>query len=327
MPNRLVLIFLCSFFCLSCSNRKVFGEDSLSVKINRFDVELYKWLQDKESDGRLFQDSLFLNVFGESVILIGQTDSVGFFDRLRSFFSEPTLMELYQTQQETFTDITTYEQELSTGTRILTEELTQLKLPEFYMHVSGLNQNMVVTDSILSLSADKYLGKDFPLYQNHFYDYQRQQMFPERIVPDYMLGLLYSEFPFEGDENTLLSAMLYEGKLRYILSRILPERKRWELFGYTKEQYNWCMKSESRIWKTILQQKQLYTADYLTISQYINEAPYTAPLTNSSPGRVGVWVGFRIIESYMKRNPKTTLQELIDLTDYQQLFIEAKYKP
>ena len=195
------------------------------------------------------------------------------------------------------------------------------------MHVSGLNQNVIVTDSILSLSADKYLGTDFLLYQEFFYDYQLQQMTPERIVPDYLLGFLYSEFPFEESENTLLRHMLYEGKLRYILSLMLPERKAWEFFGYTEEQYNWCVKSESRIWKTILQQKQLYATDYLTISQYVNEAPHTAPLTSSSPGRVGVWVGFRIIASYMKQHTETTLQELINRTDYQQLFIEAKYKP
>jgi len=327
MKNRLVLIFLCCLFGLGCTNRKAFGGDSISVKINRFDVELYSWLQHKESDERLIQDSLFLNVFGENVLSIGRVDSVGFFDRLRSFFSEPTLMSLYQKTQEVFADATPYEQELSTGLQLLLEDFPQLRLPKFYMHVSGLNQNIIVTDSILSLSIDKYLGKDFPLYKEFFYDYQRQQMSPERVVPDYCLGLLYSEFPFEGNENVLLDKMLYEGKLRYILSRMLPERKTWELFGYTEEQYNWSMQSESRIWKTILQQKQLYAADYLIVSQYMNEAPYTAPLTTSSPGRVGIWVGFRIINSYMEHHPKTTLQELINLTDYQQLFTEAKYKP
>jgi hypothetical protein len=270
---------------------------------------------------------LFLNVFGENILSIGRVDSVGFFDRLKSFFSEPTLMDLYQKEQAVFENITSYEQELATGIQCLLNEFPQLKLPAIYMHVSGLNQNVVVTDSILSLSADKYLGGDFPLYQEFFYGYQRQQMSPERIVPDYLLGLMYSEFPFEGDENALLDRMLYEGKMRYILSRILPGRKEWESFGYTEEQYNWCTQSESRIWKTMLQQKHLYTTDYLITSQYINEAPYTATLTSSSPGRVGVWVGFRMIDSYMKHHSKTTWQELIDRKDYRQLFMEAKYKP
>ena len=327
MKNKLSLIFLCCLFCLGCTNRKVFGEDSLSVKINRFDVDLYQYLQNAGSDEKFLQnDSSFLNIYGKNVISIGRIDSTGFFDRLRTFFSEPTLMSLYQKELETFADVTPYEKELSSGFDLLLEEFPQLKLPKIYMHVSGLNQNVIVTDSILSLSADKYLGTDFPLYQEFFYDYQRQQMSPERIVPDYLLGFMYSEFSLKEERNTLLDQILYEGKLRYILSQILPERPAWEILGYTKEQYDWCVKSESRIWKTILQQKQLYTTDYLIISQYIDETPHTAPLTSSSPGRVGIWVGHRIISSYMKHNPKTGFQELIEM-DCQELFKEARYKP
>ncbi len=327
MKNNLVLVFFCCFLCLGCTNPKAFGGDSLSVKINRFDVDLYQYLQNKETENTLQNDSSFLNVFGENILFIGKTDSVGFYDRLRNLFSDSTLMSLYQKEQEIFADITPYEKELSIGFSLLLEEFPELKLPEIYMHVSGLNQNIIVTDSILSLSADKYLGADYPLYQNFFYDYQRQQMCPERVVPDYLLGFLYSDFSFSGNENALLDRMLYEGKLRYILSELLTERDVRESFGYTKEQYEWCEKSESRIWKTMLQQKQLYTTDYIITSQYINEAPYTVPLTNSSPGRVGVWVGYRIIASYMRNHSKTTLSELIGMTDYQELFKEARYKP
>jgi len=328
MKNKFILVFLCSIFCLGCTNRKVFGEDSLSFKINRFDVDLYQYLQNKKTYEEFLQkDSSFLNIFGERVIFIDRTDSIGFFDRLRNFFSEPTLMSLYQKQQEVFADVTSHEKELSTGLSLLLEEFPELNLPKIYMHVSGLNQNIIVTDSILSLSADKYLGSDFPLYQEFFYDYQRQRMNPEQVVPDYLLGFLYSEFPFEGNENVLLERMLYEGKIHYILSQILPKRNAWETFGYTKEQYEWCEKSESRIWKTILQQKQLYTTDYMVTSQFINDAPYTAPLTSSSPGRVGIWIGYRIVTSFMKNNPKTTLSELIETTNYQNFLKEARYKP
>ena len=328
MKNKIVLVFLCSLFCLSCTNRKAFGEDSLSVRINRFDVDLYRYLQNKEADETLLQnDSPFLNVFGERVLFIGTTDSIGFLERLQHFFSDSTLMSLYQKQQEVFADVTSYEKELSASFGLLLEKFPQLQFPQIYMHVSGLNQNIIVTDSILSLSADKYLGSDYPLYQEFFYDYQKQKMNPEQVVLDYLLGFLYSEFPFEGNENVLLDRMLYEGKINYILSQILSGRNAWEVFGYTKEQYEWCVKSESRIWKTILQQKQLYTTDYIKTSQFVNDAPYTAPLTNSSPGRVGVWVGYRIVASYMKNNPKTTFGELIEMVDYQGFLKGARYKP
>ena len=143
MKNKLVLVFLCCFFCLGCTNRKAFGEDSISIKINRFDSNLYQYLQNKEADAAFLQnDSSFLDVFGEKLIFIGKTDSTGFFERLRNSFSDPTLMSLYQKEQEVFADITSYEKELSSAFGLLLEEFSELKLPKIYMHVSGLIQNI-----------------------------------------------------------------------------------------------------------------------------------------------------------------------------------------
>ena len=89
MKNKFVLVFLCSLFCLGCTNRKALGEDSISIKINRFDIDLYRYLQNKEAGENFLQkDSTFLNIFGEKVLFIGRTDSSGFSERLQNFFSE-----------------------------------------------------------------------------------------------------------------------------------------------------------------------------------------------------------------------------------------------
>jgi hypothetical protein len=186
---------------------------------------------------------------------------------------------------------------------------------------------VVVTDDILSLSADKYLGADYPLYQKYFNDYQRQLMSSDRIVPDYLLGFMMANLPFSGDEDVLLDRMLYEGKLRYILSQLLQDRKSWECMAYNNEQYEWCEKHESLIWNIILENHYLFNADYLTTNQFIKEAPHTAALPVESPGRVGVWLGYRIISSYMKLKPNTTWQELMENTDYRELLKQSKYKP
>ena len=80
------------------------------------------------------------------------------------------------------------------------------------MHVSGFNQNVLVGDSLLSLSIDKYMGKDYPLYQDFFYDSQKLKMQRGLVVPDYLAGWLMSEYPFAGKENVLLDRMIYEEK-------------------------------------------------------------------------------------------------------------------
>jgi hypothetical protein len=305
----------------------MYSESNSDLQIIRMDEYLYHYLTQNESEKIPDEYESFLNEYGEKVIYIGRSDSLDFQERLHSFFSDSALMALYGDEQSAFSDISEINAELSQGMEILLSNFPQLKQPKIYMHVSGLNQNVIVTDEILSLSADKYLGANYPLYQDFFYEYQRQLMSRDRIVPDYLLGFMMANLPFEGNDEVLLDRMLYEGKLRYLLSQFIPDREVWEYVGYNKEQYTWCVTYQSKIWKSILENQHLFHPDYVTTSQYLNEAPYTASLPVESPGRAGIWLGYQIIVSYMKNYPKTGMQELMNRTDYKELLKLSKYNP
>ena len=329
MPIRKIffLFFLC-FIGVSCAGHKVIVEINPDLNVKRFDVDFYKYLNKQVTAENLSdQYKPFLELFGTQVIEVESPDSIGFYERLNSFFSEPDLMSLYKAQQEKFIDFDFVDKELNPALTTILKEFPNLKQPNVYVHVSGLNQSVIVTDEVLSLSADKYLGTDYPFYQRFFYDYQLQNMTSARIVPDYLLGFMMANFPFEGNQDVLLDRMLYEGKLRYILSRLLPKRTPWEYVAYTKEQYSWCDKHEADIWKTILENEHLYASDYMRVTQYINEAPHTTVVSPQSPGRLGVWVGFKIVSSYMKKHKEVTLADLMKFTDASDLLKEAKYKP
>jgi hypothetical protein len=325
--NIRIFVLFALLLCFSCSGKKMYGEEKPEFEILRFDKDLYQYLVNNEPDSALEKYKDFLDVFGERVIHIGKSDSVGFYLRLRKYFSEPTLMNLYKSEQDSLNDISEINHELSKGLTVFFEQFPQVKPTKVFLHVSGLNQSIIVTDDILSLSADKYLGANFPLYQSFFYDYQRQLMTQDRIVPDYLLGFLMANFPFKGDEDMLLDRILYEGKLRYALSRLLLDRQVWEYVGYNKEQYLWCSDNQSQLWKTILENQHLFTANYLTTTQYLKEAPNTAFLPTESPGRVGVWLGYQIVIAYMKQNPHISLLQLMEMTDYRELLKQSKYKP
>jgi len=323
---RTSLLTIACLCCFSCSGNKISG-DSTEFTITRFDTDLYQYLTKNESDSVLKNYTDFLNVLGSGILGIGKTDSTGFYSRLKTYFSDSTLMQIYKNEQEKFADLTDINKELSIGLSAFLQQFPQIKKLKVYMHVSGFGQNVVVTDDILSLSADKYLGPDYPLYQNYLYDYQRQLMSPDRIVPDYLLGFMMANLPFKGDEDVLLDRMLYEGKLRYMLSQLLTDRKEWEYVGYNKEQYDWCIQHESLIWKTILEKHHLFDADYMTTNLYLKEAPHTSPLPDESPGRVGVWLGYRIISSYMKHKSDISWQDLVENVDYKEILKQSKYKP
>ena len=302
--------FVCFFIvCLVSSCNK--NQENTDFPILRFDTDFYRYITAELPADSLQKYNPFLSDYTEKVI---------------DDFSDSTLMQIYRDEQKIFADLSGLQKDISFGMKILLQNFLNLKQPEIYLHVSGWNYRVVTGENYVSLSADYYLGADYPLYQSYFYEYQLPQMTPERMAPDLFLGYLMSEFPFRGNESVLLDKMLYEGKLRYIISKLLPKRKNWEYVAYTQEQYNWCKDNESQIWKTILERQQLFTSDYLTTAQYFRDAPYTTSMPVESPAKLGIWIGFQIITNYMKQHPKTTWIELMNQEDYLLILRESKYR-
>ena len=77
----------------------------------------------------------------------------------------------------------------------------------------------------------------------------------------------------------------------------------------------------------VIEQKHLFSSDLFLIRKYVNDAPFTAPLSQDSPGRAGAWIGWQIVRSYMERNPSVTLPELMRTNDYERLLEQSGYRP
>ncbi len=298
------------------------------VSIQRFDKALFSLIETGDSTGQqwlLNEYPDMLDVIGKGILNMQSVETPSYFDKLINFFSEPTLKGLYRDAIETYDNITDIEQRLGDGFYYLKTYFPELQIPRVYMHVSGLNQNVLVGDNLLSLSIDKYIGKEYPLYMEFFYDYQREKMQRSHVVPDYLSGFLLSEYPFAGKENVLLERMVYEGKIKYLVSHALPYTNPQELLGYTDEQYSWCMEHEKDIWKAIIERKHLYTPDHITTNKYFEDIPNSFIATDA-PGNLGTWIGWQIVSNYMKET-KSTPQMLMQQTDAQQILTQSKYKP
>lgn len=329
MTLRILFAISIALTICSCNNQKVNSQSSVdSIKIQRFDKDLYRLI---ESNDSLLQQQIIseypqmLEILGKAILNIQDPNSPILFEKLINFYSEPTLNQLYQKSIKVYNSVDDIEKQLEQGFSYLKENIPTLKVPNIYMHVSGFNQNVLVGENLLSVSIDKYLGSDLPLYQEFFYDYQRQKMQRSNVAPDYLTGWLISEFPFKGKENVLLDRMIYEGKIIYLVSQALPEIKPYVLMGYSEDAYNWCKNNEATIWKAIIERKHLYTPDLLTTSRYFEDTP-SIFLSDDAPGNLGKWIGWKIIDHYMKET-KSTPKKLLEIENAQEILTAAKYKP
>jgi hypothetical protein len=202
-------------------------------------------------------------------------------------------------------------------------------IPKVYTYISGYNQSFILTDSVLAIGLDKYLGADYDFYNNlQFHKYLSRNMYPEKIIADYIVTMAGSEWSFNNRKNNdLISKMLFEGKILYAAKMILPDEPDFRIFGFTADQLRWCKNNEKTMWITLIENKLLFTTDYFMIRKLTEVAPYTTEFTAESPGKACNWIGYKIIAKYMKDNPQISLQNLMDNDDYRKIFEQARYKP
>ena len=122
--------------------------------------------------------------------------------------------------------------------------------------------------------------------------------------------------------------MLQCGRYQYFVKCMLPDEPDSVLWGYSAKQMEFCKKSEGEFWKYFVGSGNLlFTTDYMIQKRFLDDGPFTVVFTKDSPSRVGQWIGFKIVESYMKNNPEKTLEDLFMITSSQEIMSNAKYNP
>jgi hypothetical protein len=81
------------------------------------------------------------------------------------------------------------------------------------------------------------------------------------------------------------------------------------------------------MWTYLIENDLLFSTDNMIIRKLTGEAPFTSYFSNESPGQAAIWLGFRIVESYMKKNREVKLEDLMNNADIQAILDGAKYNP
>ena len=188
--------------------------------------------------------------------------------------------------KDVFKDTEPIEQDLTEAFSYLHHYFPDKPLPDIYFFVSGFNHQFLVTDTILGVGTDLYLGADYPLYPDITYEYLIPNMRYEMLVPDLINTWLHQIFPFQG-KNDVLSHMLYEGKILYLTRIFLPNTSKNLLIGYEPATMNWCKAHEKQIWASMLENRHLFSTGQLLITQLIHGTFYVSDFIRIT-GRLGV---------------------------------------
>jgi hypothetical protein len=189
----------------------------------------------------------------------------------------------------------------------------------------------VITTNALAVGLQHHLGNDFSYYTSDegvqvLPQYRSRWFTKETIARNCVMNVVGDLAPVPRPGRPLVEQMVEEGKKYYLLDKVMPSEPDTLKLLYTKPQLEFCKKNEGGIWHLFVSNNLLFNTEKTITDGFMEEAPFTRELGQSSPGRIGHFIGWQIVKKYMEKNSKLSLPELMK-TDAKTIFEESKYKP
>lgn len=237
-------------------------------------------------------------------------------------------IEINQQVSTVFPDFNTQSDQLELLFKHFTHYFAEFKAPIVYTATDYVDyrNKVVALPEMLVLSIDNYLGTDHYFYQG-IPGYVAAQLHPDKIAVDAALGYAKS-YVKPPSQPTLLAHMIYQGKLLYVLDKVLPLYDDNQKIGYTPEQLQWSQENEQYIWRYFIEKEVLFSTNSKLLTQFINPAPFSKfylEIDNESPGRIGAFIGWNMVRSYMQNND-IPLRLLLQ-KPAEEIYKNSKYKP
>ncbi|MBO9586780.1 MAG: gliding motility lipoprotein GldB [Flavobacterium sp.] len=309
-------VVLCLFF-LSCNQKskveKEVEEIPVDIKVERFDKVFF---ETKPQDlAKIKKQYPFF--------FPGNDDNVWI-----QKMNDPIWREVYEEVQKKYSNFEPVRKEFNELFQHVKYYFPKTKIPKVITVIGEMDYNAksIYADSLVVVALELYLGKNHKFYE--FPNYLKENFEERQIMPDVVSSFSYRNIPNSIDKS-LVAQMVFEGKQLYAKDLLIPEYTDAEKMGYTPEQIKWCEENEAYMWRYFIENEMLYSDDPKLRGRFIAPAPFSKfflEIDNDSPGRVGAWIGWQMVRSYMKNNSDVSLAELFKL-EPKEIFEKSKYKP
>ncbi len=266
------------------------------------------------------------------VLLAPSSRNIDTLDFLKAMRSHPTLIRLHDTTQMILGDLSKEKKAFAQAMKYAKHYFPKKTTPKFYTYISEFGRPALIDidedgRDVIGIGLDFFLGSNFPGYDPMtFPSYIKRSMTPAHIVSK-TLETYADDLAGGVQGDQFLDYIITNGKSIYILDHLLPTTPDSILLEYTAAQMQRCEDNQFNMWSHFIHEELLYSTQMADFRKLINPSPNATGMPEEAPGRTGNYMGWQIIKAYMKRHPKTTFQQLVDLKDSKLLLKKSKYKP
>jgi len=338
MRFKITLFFLISVLAISCTNNKDIDTSNIDINLDvqRFDQDLsqVKPLNVTQDLATLEKKyPTFYNDYFEKILSVGSKQNPEYYSTIAAVLEGDAFKELQKETNQVYPNFDQYQEEITESFKRIKYYYPEWKNPKIITYISGFQVQTPIGSGYVGIGLDMFLGREskfYPALVETIPRYISRRFTPENITPRVVEVITREElFPELSNDKTLLSKMIYNGKLLYFMKQILPQVADSTLIGYSEAQMKWATDFESDTYAYFLEYNLLYESDYFKIQKFISEAPFTPGLgtKNDSAPKLGNFIGWQIVKRYMEENTEVDLKQLMLEKDAQKVLRMAKYRP
>jgi hypothetical protein len=332
--KRFLLLFAwLGFLMMSCSEKST--EQSVAKKPIRIDVshleKAFFAAKNKESiDSILLANPDVLEVYFQTK----KSQSSALANLLFQIYQNKDFQKFYlQAQEPAFFGKNLWEKQLETAINQLREQYPNLKAPKVKTVFTGFGgagqfpaQHLVVSDSLIVVGLDYFMGKKGLFVPPDLYDYQLKRLVPEGLAGQILL--LYSGYfnKQNAQNRNLLNDMIWYGKNYYFTKQLLPSVPDSTLFGYTRAELEGANAFQDLIWEHFVANSLFYKKDEFIKTKYLGERPKTPEIGPACPGSIGRWLGYTIVQQYQQKFPEKSTKDIMNESDAEKLLLDSGYR-
>lgn len=326
-PMRPVITMIVCLLFIGCKddgsrNKDTIPPTEVSIPVARLESDLFESENEEQVHVFLDEHPDLANIFLDAH-QYPSTEILA--NKIAALIRNPSIDTLYEEAMEAYEDFESVQTDLEAAFGRLKTLFPSTKTPRIETIVTGLYNDLYISDSLIIIGLDFFIGEEAT-----FKPQDVPQYILKRYNKDHLAGVIVKfmagQHVDRGRESSLISEMIDFGKTYYLASRLLPHTPDSILLGYTQEEMSLIYENEAIIWATLLENEALYETSQVTKRRFLGERPNVYEISQKCPGRVGAWVGWRIVENYMEEND-VTIKALISNTNNDQIFMQSGYKP
>jgi hypothetical protein len=247
---------------------------------------------------------------------------------LQDYTHDKYIREVYDEAKKNYENIDALKQDLTNAFNRYQVAFPTKKIPSITTYLSPFYSNIAATENNLGIGLHAYLGSNYKYYPSTGQPmYLIKKFRKEYIVTDAIKGWLDSDYMNDSTEQNFINQIIYQGKVLYALELLVPEADDSIKIGYSAQQLDWVFDNEQNIWKVLIDNNLLFSNKPKLYLKFINDGNTTSGFPKEAPAKLGGFIGWQIVRSYMKKHEEISLEKLFQISDGKRILNESGYKP